>query len=76
MGPALGTQWSRDYLIDVPATSTLPNANLRYQEALDWLKWTKEDAAAISCLSIFDMVTLRHLYGDILTRYIQQVIVI
>ena len=39
--PALGKQWSHDYPIDVPATPTLPNANLRYQEALDWSKWTK-----------------------------------
>ena len=29
-----------DNSIDVPATPTLPNANLRYQEALDWRKWT------------------------------------
>ena len=39
--PALGKQWSRYYLIDVPATPTLPDANLCYQEALDWRKWTK-----------------------------------
>ena len=39
--PALGKQWSRDYQIDVPATTTLPDANLRYQEALDCCKWTK-----------------------------------
>ena len=32
---------SCDYLIDVPATPTLPDANLRYKEALDWRKWTK-----------------------------------
>ena len=29
---ALGKQWSRDYPTDVPATPTLPKANLRYQE--------------------------------------------
>ena len=40
--PALGKQWSRDYPIDVPATPTpLPDANLRYQEALAWRKCTK-----------------------------------
>ena len=42
--PALGKQRLRplrDYLIDVFATPTLPDANLRYQEALDWRKWTK-----------------------------------
>ena len=39
--PTLGKQWSRDYPIDIPATPTLPYANLRYQEALDWRKWTK-----------------------------------
>ena len=26
--PGLGKQWSRDYPIDVPATPTLPDANL------------------------------------------------
>ena len=41
-GPALGKQWSRDYSIDVPAMPTLPNYNLRYQEALDWRKKTRE----------------------------------
>ena len=39
--PAMGKQWSRDYPIDVPATPTLPDANLRYKEALDWRKWTE-----------------------------------
>ena len=32
---------SGDYPIDVSATPTLPDANLRHQEALDWRKWTK-----------------------------------
>ena len=31
----------RDYPIDVPAKPTLPDAYLRYKEALDWCKWTK-----------------------------------
>ena len=39
--PALGKQWSRDYPIDIPATPTLPYANLRYQDALDRRKWIK-----------------------------------
>ena len=39
--PALGKQLSRDYPIDVPATPTLPDAELRYLEALDWCKWAK-----------------------------------
>ena len=39
--PALGKQWSRDYPIDIPVTLALLDANLRYQEALDWRKWTK-----------------------------------
>ena len=30
-----------DYPIDVPATPTLPDANFRNKEALDWSKWTK-----------------------------------
>ena len=30
--PAFGKQWSHDYPIDVPATPTLPDANLRYQQ--------------------------------------------
>ena len=38
---ALGKQWSRDYPIPVTVTPTLPDANLRYQEALQWRKWTK-----------------------------------
>jgi hypothetical protein len=33
--PALGKQWSRDYPDEVSA-SPPPDANLRYQEALDW----------------------------------------
>ena len=47
---ALGKQWSRDYPIDALATPTLLDANLRYQEALDWrklecpLNGQKEDA--------------------------------
>ena len=32
---ALGKQRSRDHPINVPTTPMLPNANLRYQEALD-----------------------------------------
>ena len=36
-----GKNWSRDDTIDVPATPTLPDTNLRYQEALDRCKWTK-----------------------------------
>ena len=38
-GPALGKpeqRRSRDHSINVSATPTLPNANLRFQEALDW----------------------------------------
>ena len=49
---ALGKQSQlsrRDYPIDVSATPTLPDADLRYQEALDWRKWLKEDAAT-SCV--------------------------
>ncbi len=34
--PALGKQWSRDYPDEVSAPSTLPDANLHYQEAFDW----------------------------------------
>ena len=37
--PALGKQWSRDHVIDVPTTPTLPDANLRYQEALHLEGW-------------------------------------
>ena len=33
-----GKQQSHDHPIDVPATPTLPDADLRYQEALDWRK--------------------------------------
>ena len=36
-----------DHLIDVPATSTLPDTNLCYQEAFDWRYWKKEDAASL-----------------------------
>ena len=36
--PCLGKQWSRDCPINVPA---LPDANLRYQKAIDWRRWTK-----------------------------------
>ena len=32
---------SRDHPVDISSTPTLPHANLRYQEALDWRKWTK-----------------------------------
>ena len=32
---------SRDHPVDLYSTPTLPHANLRYQEALDWRKWTK-----------------------------------
>ena len=39
--PWASKQWSRDYPIDIPATPTLPAANLRYQEALDLREWTK-----------------------------------
>ena len=44
---ALGKQWSRVYLIDVPATPMLPNlnANLHHQEALNWHKWTKGESS-------------------------------
>ena len=49
-------EWSRDYPIDVPATPTLPDANLRrYQEALDGANGLKEDAAAFFS---FDRVML------------------
>ena len=30
----VGMPWSRDYPIDIPATPTLPDANLRYQQKL------------------------------------------
>ncbi len=39
--PALDKQWSRDYLDEVSASPTLPDANLRYQDALDWLTMDK-----------------------------------
>ena len=48
----LGKQWSRDYPAS-PATSTLPDANLRYQEALGWRKRTKEDVASFFCRRSF-----------------------
>ena len=36
--------WSRDYpAVNFRPTLTLPDANLRYQDALDWRKWTKAD---------------------------------
>ena len=35
------SRWSRDHPVDISSTPTLPHANLRYQEALDWRKWTK-----------------------------------
>ena len=39
---SLGQAWSRDYPVVISRpTPTLPDANLRYQDALDWLKWTK-----------------------------------
>ena len=55
---ALGKQWSHDYPIDVPATpSTLPNGNIRHQEALDQRKWTNwsrkgEESDAASFLPV------------------------
>ena len=52
-------EWSRDYPIDVPATPTLPDANLRrYQEALDGANGLKEDAAAFFSFESFDRVML------------------
>ena len=38
---ALGKQRSSDHPIDVPASSTHPDAYLRYEEALNWRRWTK-----------------------------------
>ena len=44
--PALGKQRSR--VPDrCPATPTLPDANFRYQEALDWRKWTKGECSSV-----------------------------
>ena len=51
--------------INVPATPTLPHANLHscYREALNWHKWTKEDAISLifsavlielSCIPVLD----------------------
>ena len=52
--PALGRQQSRDSPIDVPATQTIPDAKLRYHDALDWRSSittarTKEQAASFFC---------------------------
>ena len=44
---ALSKQWSCDYPIDVPATPTLLEANLGYQEVLDW-------SASFLCPRCFD----------------------
>ena len=39
--PCLGQTWSRDYPVVISRpTPTLPDANLRYQDALYWRKWT------------------------------------
>ena len=35
-----GFETCLDYPIDAPVTPTLPDANLRYQEALYWRRWT------------------------------------
>ena len=34
--------WASRVYVTTRSMSTLPHANLRYQEALDWCKWTKE----------------------------------
>ena len=44
--PALGKQRSR--VPDrCPATPTLPDTNFRYQESLDWRKWTKGECSSV-----------------------------
>ena len=50
-GPAFGTQWSMvtSPHVNVPATQTLHNANLLYQEAHDWIKWTKGGFSLLFC---------------------------
>ena len=48
---AFGKQWSRDYPIDVSATAALPNANLRYQEALDKRKSASSGHVTIRSMS-------------------------
>ena len=57
-----GKQWSRasDYAIDVPATPTLPDTNLRYQEAFDWWNGQKEDAASSSFFCPPVLIELSH----------------
>ena len=61
--PALGKQWSRDYPIDVPATPTLPDANLRFQEAIRKLptgaNGEKEDAVSFFCPRSFDRTVMQ-----------------
>ena len=50
------TEWSRhDYMIDLPATPMLPDANLSYQlkEALDGRKWAKGGHSFLFCSRSF-----------------------
>ena len=49
---------SRDYPIVVPATPTLPDANLRYEGALDWRKWTKGGCSFLLCPRSFDQAVM------------------
>ena len=56
--PALRKQWSRDFPADVPAVPTLPDADLRYQAALDWRKWTNGGCSFRLCQRSFDRAVM------------------
>ena len=63
--PAFGKQWSRDDPIDFPATTTLPDGNLRYQEALDWRKWSNGGCSFLLLPRSFDRaVMVAHWYDS------------
>ena len=56
--PALGKQWSREHPDEVSAPPTLPDANLRYQEALDCAKRTKGGYDLPFCPRSFDRAVM------------------